>query len=278
MTAGAGWWPEETPPPPVPPAGATTAQQAGATAATPTTAASTGTEPTPDSGTHPARLALGMAVLAAERLRPGSPASDAFATGVGLLQQTAAEARTLVRRFMGPPGRIALRTVDWASSLSGSDTPRRSLSRSREILGRVVSEARKRGEATVAAGRADASAFVQANVSDGIAWAQAQAVPQIVDGLVPHLVDEVMPRLIDGALPEIRARVLPVVIDDLTNDPRVRDLVLEQGRSAVDEAAQHLRSTTASADDRVESAFRRLVHGPPTNQPPAGEVERHGNG
>ena len=248
MTAGAGWWPDET----------TEKPAEERTAAT-----------EKDAGTHAARLALGIAVLAAERLRPGSPASDAFATGVGLLQQTATEARTLVERFMGPPGRLALRTMDWASTRSGSDSPKGSFSRSRDMIGRVVAEARKRGEATLAAGRADASAFVQANVTDGIAWAQAQAVPQIVDGLVPHLVDEVVPRLIDGALPEIRARVLPVVIDDLTNDPRVRDLVLEQGRSAVGEATHSLRSTTATADDRVESAFRRLVHGPPAaDQPP----------
>jgi hypothetical protein len=132
------------------------------------------------------------------------------------------------------------------------------------MLRRVAGEARKRGETAVAAGRADASAFLQANVADGIAWAQARAVPQIVDGLVPHLVDKVVPRLIDGAMPEIRSRVLPIVIEDLTKDPRVRDLVVEQGRGVVGEAAQQLRTTTATADDRVESAFRRLVRSPTT--------------
>jgi hypothetical protein len=123
----------------------------------------------------------------------------------------------------------------------------------------MVAEARDRGAAAVAESRADATAFVQTTVNDAIAWAQAQAIPQIVDGLVPHLVDSVVPRIIDGAMPEIRSRVLPVVIDDLTNDPQVRDLMVEQGRGVVGEAAEHLRSTTASADDRVESAFRRLV-------------------
>jgi hypothetical protein len=256
MTSGTGWWTDETPPDPAPVAGtaAKPAQDAQDGGAQPTRDG--GAYAVPDSGTHPARLALGMAVLAAERLRPGSPASDAFATGVGLLQQTAAEARTLVRRVMRPPVRFASRTVDIASYLSGSDSPRRSLSRSREIIGRVVSEARRRGEATVAAGRADATAFVEANVNDGIAWAQTRVVP----------------RLIDGALPEIRARILPVVIEDLTNDPRVRELVLEQSEGVVNEATQHLRSTTAAADNRVESAFRRFVHGrAPSSEPPATE-------
>jgi hypothetical protein len=269
MTSGTGWWTDETPPDPAPVAGtaakpAQDAQDGGAQDGDAQPAREGGAQAmrdsgayaAPDSGTHPARLALGMAVLAAERLRPGSPANDAFATGVGLLQHTAAEARTLVRRVMRPSMRIASRTVDIASYLSGSDSPRRSLSRSREIIGRVVSEARRRGEATVAAGRADATAFVEANVNDGIAWAQTRVVP----------------RLIDGALPEIRARILPVVIEDLTNDPRVRELVLEQSEGVVNEATQHLRSTTAAADNRVESAFRRFVHGrAPSSEPPATE-------
>jgi hypothetical protein len=123
----------------------------------------------------------------------------------------------------------------------------------------MMLDARRRGAQTVAAGRAEASALVQSTVTDGLAWAQAQAVPQIVDGLVPHLVDEVVPRLIDGVMPEVRERVLPVIIDDLTHDPQVRDLVLEQGRGVVGDAALHLRTTTSSADDRVESAFRKLV-------------------
>jgi hypothetical protein len=122
----------------------------------------------------------------------------------------------------------------------------------------------------VALGRSDASAFIQTNVADAIGWAQAKAVPQIVDGLVPHLVDEVVPRLIEGAMPEIRNRVLPIVIEDLTSDPQVRELVVEQGRGVVGEAAQQLRASTASADERLESAFRRLVRSPTAPDEPLG--------
>jgi hypothetical protein len=232
----------------------------------------------PTNNARPVRLALGLAILAAERLRATArPAAEqeastaavdrprnagpsaAFETGVGLLQQTAAEAREVARRAMDRPARLASRTATWASRLPGANVPRRSLWRSRERIDRMVAEARDRGAAAVAESRADATAFVQTTVNDAIAWAQAQAIPQIVDGLVPHLVDSVVPRIIDGAMPEIRSRVLPVVIDDLTNDPQVRDLMVEQGRGVVGEAAEHLRSTTASADDRVESAFRRLA-------------------
>jgi hypothetical protein len=228
-----------------------------------------GSEPPapPSEAPRPVRLALGLAILAAERLRStatqerarNAGPSSAFVTGVGLLQQTAAEAREVAKRAMDRPARFASRTAIWAARLPGANVPRRSLWRSRERIDRMVAEARDLGAAAVAESRADATAFVQATVSDAIAWAQAQAIPQIVDGLVPHLVDSVVPRIIDGALPEIRSRVLPVVIEDLTTDPRVRELAVEQGRGVVGEAAEHLRHTTSGADDRIESAFRRLV-------------------
>ena len=132
----------------------------------------------------------------------------------------------------------------------------------------MTADARMRGQITVAAGRADARTFVQSTVDDGIGWAQADAVPRIVDGLVPQLVDEVVPRIIEGVMPEIRARVLPVVIEDLTNEPKLRELILEQSRSVIGDAADQLRTSTASADDRVESAFRRLIRSPEPEERP----------
>ncbi len=204
-----------------------------------------------------------MAMLAAERLRPGAPRphrNEMLVLGVGIAHQTATEVHGLAQRVMGPPSRLAARTLDWAARQSaGEPVTGGLLARSRARLSRLVLDARTAGEATLSAGRAEADALVRTGVADGIAWAQAQAVPQIVDGMVPHLVDTVMPQLIEGALPEIRARVLPVVIDDLTNDPRLRELVMEQSRGVVGEAAHQVRSATANADDRVETAFRRLV-------------------
>lgn len=217
--------------------------------------------------------------------------SSAFVTGVGLLQQGAAEARTVARRIMGPPVRMASRGLDRATRAPGSDRPELLGSRSSERLSRIVSDAKKRGEASVAAGRVDASLFVQASVKDGIAWAQTQVVPQIIDAMLPYFLENVIPRVIDGVMPEIRSRVLPAVIDDLTRDPRLRDLVLEQSKGAVGEAAQHLRATTANADDRVEKAFKRRGRGKgqtddtkmvatepdETSQPPTDEVNNQSN-
>ncbi len=214
---------------------------------------------------HPARIVLGMASLAADRLRGGMSARNAFVTGVGLLQEAASGIRDFGQRVIEPASRVAAdrvdRAIERAAELPGAAIPARSIALSRARLARVMTKARSRGQATVAAGRADAQAFVNSSVAETLTWAQAKAVPQIVDGLVPHLVDEVVPRILEGALPEIRAKLLPAVIDDLAESPQVRDLMSEQGRGVVGDAAEHLRTTTASADDRVESAFRRLVKG-----------------
>jgi hypothetical protein len=260
-------------PPPPPPQVADPASSIGAVPASPTGAAVTGafTAGAHAAVAHPARMVLGMASLAAQRLRGGTPAGDALTTGVGLLQETATGLRDFGRRVFEPASRLAAdtvdRAVDRASTLPGAAIPVRSIALSRARLSKVVARARRRGEATVAAGRADAEAFVKSSVAETLTWAQAQAVPQIVDGLVPHLVDEVVPRLIEGAMPEIRAKLLPVVIDDLADSPQLRDLMMEQGKGVVGDAADHLRTTTATADDRVESAFRRMVRGGAQDEP-----------
>ncbi len=43
--------------------------------------------------------------------------------------------------------------------------------------------------------------------------------------------------------------------------PELRDLIMEQSRTVIGDAADQLRTSTASADDRVESAFRRMFPG-----------------
>lgn len=219
-----------------------------------------------------ARLVLGMAVLAAERLRglavnrrvsaeqagtesqvtdqpggnqtPGSSdssnqamANQALAVGVGLAQQSAAELLGLARRVIGPSTAAASRTADQASHTveraarrSGLLANSGPLRRSRDRLGRLMDNARERGQATVAAGRAEAAAFIRSGVNDGIAWVRAEAVPPIVDGLMPHVVDTVVPRVLEGAMPQIRSELVSAIISELAQDPQLRDLAGEQGR------------------------------------------------
>jgi hypothetical protein len=223
---------------------------------------------------HPARLALGVALLAADRMRAGTP-GDAFFVGVGLVQQTVAEVRELARRALRPPSWAASRTASWASKRIGVSPKVGLFARSRERFSDLVLDARATGRATVAAGREDADTFVRVNVAEGMAWAGNRALPRIVDSLVPHLVKSVVPRLIEGAMPEIRARVMPAVVDDLTNDPKVRDLVTEQSRAAVEDAVKHVHTDVAQADNKVMKALRRLAGGGRAQtEPPSGEPRK----
>jgi hypothetical protein len=119
--------------------------------------------------------------------------------------------------------------------------------------------------------------LVREGVEDAVNRVGQRAAPQLLDALVPHLVESVAPRVIDGLLPHlertvmpqlveaaiplVRERVIPVVIEDLTDSPLVKELVLEQSRGVASHTADQLRDATAKADDRVEDLFRGLVHG-----------------
>jgi len=210
---------------------------------------------------RPARLAVGLASLAAERVREGAGTSEPLVVTVGLLGRTADQSVAFARRVGSPPIRVARRGAGWAARLPGVKRLSRPVARAREGVARVATDARARGQTTVAAGRDEAIIFLQTTVDDGLAWAQANAVPRVVDGMMPYLVDKVIPKIIDGALPEIRTRVLPVMIEDLASEPRVRELMMQQSRTVIGDAADELRSSSAAADDRLESAFRRMFPG-----------------
>lgn len=187
---------------------------------------------------RPIRLALGSAVFVAERIRHG-PAPAGAMVSLGLVAQGTARARAVARR--------ALAVSTWVASRSIGERPRRWLTH-------LTAQARRQGEATLAAARADTTAFAR----ESVVWVQTRAVPQLIDGVLPHIVDHVVPRLLDGALPDLRDRVLPALINDLATDAQIRELVLHGGERAVSGAAQHLRTATAGADDRVENAVRQF--------------------
>jgi hypothetical protein len=222
--------------------------------------------------TNLARVALGLAVLAGERLAangtapaaPPSPTGRAVAISVGLVQGVASKVGHSLVALADYSARVAADGAQRMAALPAPRPVRVPLERARDRVAHAVAAAEHTGRTTLGAGRADALAFLQHSVEDGIDWAEVRVVPRIVDDLVPHLVADVVPRIIDGAMPAIRDRVLPEVIDSLATDPRVRDMVVEQSRGVLDEATENLREGTAYADDRVESIARRLLHRPPT--------------
>lgn len=282
---------------------------------------------------NPARLALGLLVLASERL-PGretitagsratvSAGGRAFTVTLGLVQEAvgtvshaasrvgqaasaagdavaevsdrvadagrtvanAGEAATGVGQTMSAMGQRVSTVVSRSSRAASEaahragDTARRAGETARLAadsrrampmphpirgvrlrVAKLFAEAERTGRQILVDGRADAVAFLQTSVDDGIAWADRQVVPRIVDDLVPHLIDQVIPQVIDGAMPAIRERVLPAVIDDLSSDPKIREMVVEQSRGVLGEATEQLRTGTAEADDKVEAFARKLL-------------------
>jgi hypothetical protein len=217
-------------------------------------------------GRSPARLAVGLVLLAADRLRIGdavpAPARTALTTSLGLAGEAAGavrhrrrEAVRTVRAVAGTVDRLANRFADDHRTLTAP--ARRGTTAVRDRLDR----ARRAGDAVVSAGRADAEKYVAGRVEDTLTWAGRRVLPPLLDMAVPQLIDDVVPRILDGVLPQIRNRLVPAIIDDLADDPAVRDLVREQSRGLAAAAAAQIQDATGMADDRIETGLRRLFGG-----------------
>jgi hypothetical protein len=107
-----------------------------------------------------------------------------------------------------------------------------------ERMRRFLDETRERGEKTIRLGRLEARGWF--------------------DTIVPRMIGDMTPRVIDAAMPQIRTRVVPVIIEDLAADERVRALISEQSHGMISDATDELRETSARADDQLESGFKRL--------------------
>lgn len=181
-------------------------------------------------------LFLGMVALAGEKLHlVGADQAPAAALMVGLVSDGKDKVVDL--------GRGAIRSVP--------------VDKVRGAVSGVVTHAKTRGQDAISSSKTDASNWLQATAGAPRKWAETKAIPQVMDDMTPYMTDEFMPKMIDAMMPHIRETVVPAVIDDLTTDPRVRKMIAEQSAGAVSAAADELRHVTASADDQVESAFRR---------------------
>jgi hypothetical protein len=180
------------------------------------------------------RIPLGLAILVAERIRAdlntdlrAAGTGTAFLVGLGDAAVATASrmARALVQAGQRP-ARVAVGLAE-----SGLNTP--PLRFAREPALRLQAAATDRFQTTVLRGRAittmaraEAIAFLNAESANGIAWVQQQ--------------------------------VTPALIDDLTADPKVRELAMGQAQGALADAGRELRQRSASADGWVESGVRRL--------------------
>ena len=83
---------------------------------------------------------------------------------------------------------------------------------------------------------------------------EQQIAPQLVDALMPKIQDEIAPQLVDALMPKIRKEVVPTIMNDIVDDPAVRDLIREQSQGLFLDALEGFRTTLANADTVVDRA------------------------
>lgn len=176
--------------------------------------------------TTPARVALGLAALAAERVRANAAGGDVLATAVGLVEETGQAVRSAAGMVAAPPKRAAAIAVHRAARLPGASLVRRPALRAGDRVREGVAAARERGRHTMAVSRAEGATVVQSAIDDGLRW--------------------LVPRILDRSLPEVRTRLLPVVVEQLTTDARLREFLTEQTRVLLDSATDRLGGKTTA--------------------------------
>jgi hypothetical protein len=213
------------------------------------------------------RLLLGAASLAGERLRlTGRDRSSTASLVVGLIS----DGRDAVSQAVSGlatgarESRPATRVRGALDQARGAiDQARGALDQARGALDQArdaIDHARGRGHDLLAGSREETDAWLHDVMQRSLAWAGHAIVPPVMDNATPYVTREFVPKVIEAVMPQIRATVVPAIIEDLTTDPRVRVMIAEQSHGAVAAAADELRKVTSTADDQVESAFRRTFH------------------
>ncbi len=99
---------------------------------------------------------------------------------------------------------------------------------------------------------------------------QDEIAPQLVDALMPKIQDEIAPQLVDALMPKIRKEVVPTIMNDIVDDPAVRDLIREQSQGLFLDALEGFRTTLSNADTLGERAVRRVLRRPARAVPETG--------
>jgi hypothetical protein len=221
------------------------------------------------------RLPLGMAILLAERVRAdfvpdrgsdgtlgapegtpvgalqgasvpaveGAPVGASVAAPVGapVLGVAAAYAIGLADTTLSTSGRIARSAVAATQRPARVGTELLQTVLGQPAVARATAPARRatsamadwsaatvaRGRAVAAEARMEAVTFLRLESANGLAW--------------------------------VRGEVMPTMIDDLVDDPKVRQLAMEQAHGAINDAALEVRRRSARADTSLEAGVRRLL-------------------
>jgi hypothetical protein len=151
-----------------------------------------------------------------------------------------------------------LQVVEVATEF-GAEAVRVVIDRTRRTAGeadRRYHEAARRGDELIRGVVGDRAERV---LGAAAGWTNRQVVQRVAESMKPYLIDEFVPEVIDGVLPKIRADVVPVVIEDLTNDERIQELVAAQSKDMLSRGVDEARHASAEADDRVEASVRKLL-------------------
>jgi hypothetical protein len=199
--------------------------------------------PLPDRPADPVlETGLGFLVLAAERLRGTSSSSAVLRIGVGLV--------ALGREAGGRAAGQVSGAVDWcvrrAARVPGFGLVGAPVAEAGRAIGRAADTVQDKGREVMNDARDRALRVLRTNIDDATQWAERELLPVVV----PHVIDD--------AVPQIREQVLPLIVADLTNDPRVRELVVQTSRGALGDVTQEIRDRAVDADDKLETVARRL--------------------
>jgi hypothetical protein len=188
-------------------------------------------------GVDARRVALGIAILLADRMQtdlgmrgaraPGTAGAFAIGATTTGLDLAGRAVRSGREAAVGPVNSIA----GMGRFLARQPIAERVLKPARRVADSVAEGMRstvRRGQVIAGSARADAVTFLELETSNGIAW--------------------------------LRTAVVPVVIDDLVDSPKVRELAVSQAHGALNDTARVLRARSADADGRLEAGIRRLFN------------------
>jgi hypothetical protein len=166
----------------------------------------------------------------------------------------------LVPRLLAAGLGSTLQAVDALAEFA-AETVQATVTRARAVEARVggtYQGAARRGDALIRRALTDVADRADQVADSAARWADRQIVRRVAESMTPYLVDELIPRVIDGLMPKIEADVVPAVLEDVADDDRIQTMVALQSRNMMARGVAEVRHASADADDRVETAVRRL--------------------
>jgi hypothetical protein len=163
--------------------------------------------------------------------RVGEPVLGvAAAYAIGLADTTLSTSGRIARSAVAAAQRPARVGTDLLQTVLGQPAVARATAPARRATSAMADWSAAtvvRGRAVAAEARMEAVTFLRLESANGLAW--------------------------------VRGEVMPTMIDDLVDDPKVRQLAMEQAHGAINDVALEVRRRSARADTSLEAGVRRLL-------------------